>query len=93
MRAADYVVDIGPGAGSHGGEVVAAGSVEDLIACPESVTGQYLSGRRYIPVPPVRREPKGWITVKGAKEHNLKNVNVKFPVGLFTSVTGVSGSG
>ena len=93
MRAADYVVDIGPGAGSHGGEVVAAGSVEDLIACPESVTGQYLSGRRYIPVPPVRREPKGWITVKGAKEHNLKNVNVKFPVGVFTCVTGVSGSG
>lgn len=93
MRAADYIVDIGPGAGEHGGELVACGTAEDIMSCPESITGAYLSGREVIPVPKERKEPSGWITVKGASENNLKNINVKFPTGVMTCVTGVSGSG
>ena len=93
MRAADYVVDIGPGAGSHGGQVVACGTAEEIMRVPESVTGQYLSGARKIPVPGVRRTPSGWLTVRGAAENNLKKIDVKFPLGVFTCVTGVSGSG
>ena len=93
MREADYIVDIGPGAGEHGGEVVAAGSVEDLIACPDSITGKYLSGELEIPVPETRRTPTGWITVRGAQENNLRKIDVRFPLGVFTCVTGVSGSG
>ena len=93
MRAADYVVDIGPGAGEHGGQVVAAGTAEELMKNPASITGKYLSGELKIPVPSTRREPQGWLTVVGAKENNLKNITVKFPKGVFTCVTGVSGSG
>ena len=93
MRAADWIVDIGPGAGEHGGYVVAQGRAEDIMQCPDSITGQYLSGRVQIPVPAERRQPKGWLTVKGAAENNLKHIDVKVPLGVFTCVTGVSGSG
>ena len=94
MRAADYIVDIGPGAGVHGGNVVAAGTVEDICACPESLTGQYLSGKRKIPVPAERRKTdKGFIHISGAAEHNLKNIDIDIPKGVITCVTGVSGSG
>lgn len=93
MYAADYIVDIGPAAGEHGGEVVAAGTVQDIINNPNSITGAYLSGRIKIPVPEIRRTPKDWIKIKGAKQNNLKNINVDIPLGVFTCVTGVSGSG
>ena len=93
MYAADYIVDIGPGAGVNGGELVGEGSVEDLIKSPRSITGKYLSGELKIEVPKERRKPTGWIEVRGAKENNLKNINVKIPTGVMTCVTGVSGSG
>lgn len=94
MRAADFIVDIGPGAGVHGGEVVCTGTADDIMKCEKSLTGQYLSGKKKIPVPTERRKPDGrWLKIKGANENNLKNVNVDIPLGVFTCVTGVSGSG
>ncbi|QNM05122.1 excinuclease ABC subunit UvrA [Qiania dongpingensis] len=93
MMAADCIVDIGPGAGEHGGEVVAVGKAKEIMECPDSITGAYLSGRTKIPVPAARRKPTGFLTVKGAAENNLRNITVKLPLGVFTCVTGVSGSG
>ncbi len=94
MRNADYIVDVGPGAGIHGGEIVCAGSLEDIMNCERSITGQYLSGKKKIPVPATRRKPNGnYLEVVGACQNNLKNINVKIPLGVFTCITGVSGSG
>ena len=94
MRAADYIVDIGPRAGVHGGEVVACGSVQDIMNSPRSITGDYLAGRRKIEVPPVRQTPDGrFLEVDGCRQNNLQGIDVRIPVGLITAVTGVSGSG
>ena len=93
MRAADWIVDVGPGAGAHGGRIIAEGTAEQICENPDSITGQYLSGRKRIPVPAARRKPAGWLTVRGAAENNLKHIDVRIPLGVLTCVTGVSGSG
>ena len=93
IRTADHVVDIGPGAGEHGGQIVVSGTVKELLRNKASLTGQYLSGKRFVPVPARRREPQGWLVVRGAKEHNLRDLDAEFPVGCLVVVTGVSGSG
>jgi excinuclease ABC subunit A len=93
IRTADHVVDIGPGAGEHGGQIVVSGTVKELLRNKASLTGQYLSGKRFVPVPARRREPQGWLVVRGAKEHNLRELDAEFPVGCLVVVTGVSGSG
>ena len=94
MLAADYLIDVGPGAGAHGGQIMSAGTPEEVMKDPHSLTGQYLSGKKFIPLPLERRQSDGrFVEIKGAKENNLKNVNVKIPLGMFVAVTGVSGSG
>ncbi|MFA5108103.1 MAG: excinuclease ABC subunit UvrA [Candidatus Micrarchaeia archaeon] len=93
MRASDFLVDIGPGAGRHGGEIICSGKITDIMSCKKSITGAYLRGDRKIAVPAQRRKPKGWLAIKGCTHNNLKNVNVKFPLGVFCTITGVSGSG
>ena len=93
MKAADLIVDIGPGAGEHGGKVVAVGTAEEIMNCPDSITGDYLAGRKKIEVPSVRKAPTGWLTIRGAQENNLKHIDVRIPTGVMTAVTGVSGSG
>ena len=94
MYAADYIVDVGPGSGVNGGEIVCAGTIDDIKKCPNSITGQYLSHKKYIPIPKTRRKGNGkFLEIQGASENNLKNINVKIPLGTITGITGVSGSG